>query len=58
MSVVIISDEDLKRLNDGKTVDLDFGPLGVTIASEKWAKRMEKNLAEIKEKYGKGTEND
>lgn len=54
MSVVIISDEDLKRLNDGKTVDLDFGPLGVTIASEKWAKRMEKNFAEIKEKYGKG----
>lgn len=53
MSVTIISNEDLKKLNDGKTVDLDFGPVSVTIASEKWVERMEK-LGNIKDsKHGK-----
>lgn len=43
MSVTIISNEDLKKLNNGKTVNLDFGPFSVTIASEKWIERMEKS---------------
>lgn len=42
MSVTIIDNESLKRLNAGKTVDLDFGPLSVIIASEKWIESMEK----------------
>ena len=42
MSVTIIDNESLKRLNEGKTVDLEFGPLSVTIATEKWVERMEK----------------
>lgn len=48
MSVSIIDNESLKRLNEGKTVDLDFGPVSVTIASEKWVERMEK-LGNIKD---------
>lgn len=48
MSVTIISNEDLNKLNKGEAVDLDFGPLGVTIASEKWVKRME-SMGNIKE---------
>ncbi len=40
MSVMIIDDETLKRLNEGKTVDLEFGPLSATIASNKWVNRM------------------
>lgn len=43
MMVTVISDELLKQLNDGKTIDIDFGQLGATIASEKWLKRMEKS---------------
>lgn len=48
MSITIIDNESLKRLNAGKTVDLDFGPLSVTIASEKWIKKQEK-LGNIRE---------
>lgn len=53
MSITIIDNESLKRLNEGKTVDLDFGPVSVTLASEKWVKKMKKN-GNIKEsKHGK-----
>lgn len=38
--VTIISNEDLEALNNGKAVNLEFGPLGVTLASEKWVERM------------------
>lgn len=48
MSVTIISNDVLNRLNEGEAVDLDFGPLGVTIASEKWVERME-SMGNIKE---------
>lgn len=46
--VTIISDELLEDLNNGKTINLEIGPLGITLASEKWAKRMEK-LGNIEE---------
>lgn len=48
MSVVIIGDDLLKDLNEGKTINIEVGPLGVTLASEKWVKRMEE-LGNIKE---------
>lgn len=58
MSVTIIDNESLKKLNAGKTVDLDFGPLSVTIASEKWVEKMEKS-GNIKNNNGKkGFKND
>lgn len=52
MSVTIIDNESLKRLNEGKTVDIDFGPISVTLATEKWAERMKK-LGNIKDQEDK-----
>lgn len=50
--VTVISNELLKDLNDGKVINIEVGPLGLSLASEKWTKRMEEsgNL--------KGEEND
>lgn len=50
--VTIINDEDMKKLNSGKTINLEIGPLGITLASEKWVKRMEAtgNIKNDKEK--------
>lgn len=39
--VTIISNELLKDLNDGKVINIEVGPLGLSLASEKWANRME-----------------
>lgn len=55
MSVTIIDKGSLKRLIDGKTVDIDFGPFSVTIASEKWVKRMAKQGNIRDSKNGKVT---
>lgn len=54
MMVTIISDELLEDLNNGKTINLEIGPLGITLASEKWAKRMEE-LGNIKEETNETT---
>lgn len=40
--VTVISDELLEDLNNGKTINVEIGPLGITLASEKWVKKMEK----------------
>lgn len=37
--VTIISDELLKDLNEGKVINIEVGPLGLSLASEKWAKK-------------------
>lgn len=46
--VNIISDELLEDLNNGKVVNLEFGPLTVSLASSKWVEK-QKELDNIKE---------
>lgn len=46
--VNIISDELLEDLNNGKVVNLEFGPLTVSLASNKWVEK-QKELGNIKD---------
>lgn len=46
--VNIISDELLEDLNNGKVVNLEFGPLTISLANSKWVEK-QKELGNIKE---------
>lgn len=46
--VNVISDELLEDLNNGKVINLEFGPLTVSLASNKWIQK-QKELGNIKE---------
>lgn len=49
--VNIISDELLKDLNNGKVINLEIGGLGLSLASEKWAKKQDEYFENQKAKY-------
>lgn len=46
MGVTIINNDMLKDLNNGKAINIELGPFGITLASEKWVERME-NMGNI-----------
>jgi len=50
--VYIIGNDLLKDLNEGKVINLEIGGLGFSLASEKWANRMNEigNVLNLKEK--------